>query len=207
MLAARTTRISSSPTMKGLIAAERLRAAGVDVVDLSAGEPDFPDARARQGRGARRHRGQLHQVHAELRIQRGQAGDPRPLSRRLRRRVRRERSHRLRRRQAGTAQCGAGRVRPGRRSHHAHARVADARRADQAGRCHAGHRPHVAGGRLRAARAAVPRRDHAAHQGDRHQLAGQSDRRADDRGGDDRRLPTRRPRVASGSSSTSATRS
>jgi aspartate aminotransferase len=42
MLAERTTRISSSPTMKGLIAAERLRQAGVDVVDLSAGEPDFP---------------------------------------------------------------------------------------------------------------------------------------------------------------------
>jgi aspartate aminotransferase len=42
MLADRTTRISSSPTMKGLLAAERLRQAGVDVVDLSAGEPDFP---------------------------------------------------------------------------------------------------------------------------------------------------------------------
>lgn len=42
MLAQRTTRISSSPTMKGIIAAERLRSAGVDVVDLSAGEPDFP---------------------------------------------------------------------------------------------------------------------------------------------------------------------
>jgi aspartate aminotransferase len=42
MLAARTTRLSSSPTMAGLIAAERLRKAGVDVVDLSAGEPDFP---------------------------------------------------------------------------------------------------------------------------------------------------------------------
>jgi aspartate aminotransferase len=42
MLSTRTTRISSSPTMKGLIAAERLRKAGVDVVDLSAGEPDFP---------------------------------------------------------------------------------------------------------------------------------------------------------------------
>jgi aspartate aminotransferase len=42
MLAARTSRISSSPTMKGLIAAERLRKAGVEVVDLSAGEPDFP---------------------------------------------------------------------------------------------------------------------------------------------------------------------
>jgi aspartate aminotransferase len=42
MLAARTSRISSSPTMKGVIAAERLRKAGVDVVDVSAGEPDFP---------------------------------------------------------------------------------------------------------------------------------------------------------------------
>lgn len=41
MLAERTTRIAASPTMKGLIAAERLRRAGVDVVDLSAGEPDF----------------------------------------------------------------------------------------------------------------------------------------------------------------------
>ena len=42
MLAERTTRIASSPTMKGLIAAERLRKAGADVVDVSAGEPDFP---------------------------------------------------------------------------------------------------------------------------------------------------------------------
>lgn len=41
MLAARTTRIASSPTMKGLLAAERLRREGIDVVDLSAGEPDF----------------------------------------------------------------------------------------------------------------------------------------------------------------------
>ena len=41
MLAERTTRIASSPTMKGLLAAERLRREGVDVVDLSAGEPDF----------------------------------------------------------------------------------------------------------------------------------------------------------------------
>jgi aspartate aminotransferase len=42
MLATRMTRISSSPTMKGLVAAQRLRQAGFDVVDLSAGEPDFP---------------------------------------------------------------------------------------------------------------------------------------------------------------------
>lgn len=42
MLAERASRIASSPTMKGLLAAERLRREGADVVDLSAGEPDFP---------------------------------------------------------------------------------------------------------------------------------------------------------------------
>src|SRR5215470_12844874 len=42
MLASRMSRIASSPTMKGLLAAERLRKAGKDVVDLGAGEPDFP---------------------------------------------------------------------------------------------------------------------------------------------------------------------
>jgi aspartate aminotransferase len=42
MLAVRMSRISSSPTMKGLIAAENLRKQGFDVVDLGAGEPDFP---------------------------------------------------------------------------------------------------------------------------------------------------------------------
>jgi aspartate aminotransferase len=42
MLAARMSRIASSPTMKGLVAAENLRRQGFDVVDLGAGEPDFP---------------------------------------------------------------------------------------------------------------------------------------------------------------------
>jgi aspartate aminotransferase len=42
MLAPRMSRIASSPTMKGLLAAERLRRQGRDVVDLGAGEPDFP---------------------------------------------------------------------------------------------------------------------------------------------------------------------
>jgi aspartate aminotransferase len=36
------SRIASSPTLKGLLAAERLRKQGADVVDLGAGEPDFP---------------------------------------------------------------------------------------------------------------------------------------------------------------------
>ena len=42
MLADRTTRIATSPTMKVAAEALRLKAQGVDVVDFGAGEPDFP---------------------------------------------------------------------------------------------------------------------------------------------------------------------
>ncbi len=41
-LAARMQHVAMSLTMKGTIAAEKLRREGVDVVDLGAGEPDFP---------------------------------------------------------------------------------------------------------------------------------------------------------------------
>jgi aspartate aminotransferase len=41
MLAERTTRVGASPTLRVLLEAERLRRAGVDVVDFGAGEPDF----------------------------------------------------------------------------------------------------------------------------------------------------------------------
>src|SRR5690349_11162159 len=41
-LSARMQHVGLSPTMKGTIEAERLRRQGVDVVDLGAGEPDFP---------------------------------------------------------------------------------------------------------------------------------------------------------------------
>lgn len=41
-LAERMQHIAMSPTMKGTIAAEKMRREGVDVVDLGAGEPDFP---------------------------------------------------------------------------------------------------------------------------------------------------------------------
>jgi aspartate aminotransferase len=41
-LAERMAHIAMSPTMKGTVEAEKLRRAGVDVVDLGAGEPDFP---------------------------------------------------------------------------------------------------------------------------------------------------------------------
>lgn len=42
MFAERTRRIGASPTMKVAAEALRLKAEGIDVVDLSAGEPDFP---------------------------------------------------------------------------------------------------------------------------------------------------------------------
>ena len=42
MLAERTKRIGVSPTMKVAAEAMRLKAEGVDIVDLGAGEPDFP---------------------------------------------------------------------------------------------------------------------------------------------------------------------
>lgn len=42
MLADRTARISVSPTMKVAAEAMRLKAQGVDIIDLGAGEPDFP---------------------------------------------------------------------------------------------------------------------------------------------------------------------
>jgi len=41
-LADRMAHVAMSPTMKGTIAADKLRREGVDVVDLGAGEPDFP---------------------------------------------------------------------------------------------------------------------------------------------------------------------
>src|SRR4029078_3242645 len=41
-LADRTTRIAGSPTMKVTATVDRLRRAGVDVIDFGAGEPDFP---------------------------------------------------------------------------------------------------------------------------------------------------------------------
>jgi aspartate/methionine/tyrosine aminotransferase len=41
-LAERVGRISASSTMKVAAEADRLRREGVDVVDFSAGEPDFP---------------------------------------------------------------------------------------------------------------------------------------------------------------------
>ena len=51
-LADRTRRISSSPTLQVLLAADRLRQQGVDVVDFGAGEPDFATPAAVKAAGA-----------------------------------------------------------------------------------------------------------------------------------------------------------
>lgn len=42
MISQRMSRIAASPTLKVLLEADKLRRQGVDVVDLGAGEPDFP---------------------------------------------------------------------------------------------------------------------------------------------------------------------
>jgi aspartate aminotransferase len=50
-LAARTTRIAGSPTMKVTATVDRLRREGVDVIDLGAGEPDFATPEAIKAAG------------------------------------------------------------------------------------------------------------------------------------------------------------
>src|SRR3990170_1916602 len=42
MFAQRLAQVSASATMKAAAEAERLRRAGINVVDFTAGEPDFP---------------------------------------------------------------------------------------------------------------------------------------------------------------------
>ncbi|MBA3949534.1 MAG: aminotransferase class I/II-fold pyridoxal phosphate-dependent enzyme, partial [Acidobacteria bacterium] len=42
MLSERMKQVGMSPTMKGTMEAEKLRRQGIEVVDLGAGEPDFP---------------------------------------------------------------------------------------------------------------------------------------------------------------------
>ena len=46
MLAERVNRIALSPTLRISARAQQMRAQGIDVVDFSAGEPDFPTPEA-----------------------------------------------------------------------------------------------------------------------------------------------------------------
>ena len=184
-----------------------MKAQGVDVVDFGAGEPDFPTPDAHRRRGARG----IDANFTKYTTNSGTEDLKRAIAARYRDRLRRRlhdrRNDRHRRRQAGALQRGDGAVRPGRRSHHAHAGLADAGRADQARRRDAGHRPDARRRRLPPARRHDPRRGHAAHARHHHQLAGQPDRRADRGRRTCGRSRTKRRAAASGSCSTSATRS
>ena len=182
-------------------------AQGIDVDRLRRRRAGLSDADAHRRRGARGHRRELHEVHADS----GIAELKRAICARYKTDYGVEYAtsevDRHRRRQAGAVQHRAGALRPRRRGHHARAGLADARRADQAGRRDAGDRAHARRGRLRAARRDDPRGDHAADARHHHQLAVQSDRRADLRGRAGGASPTRPRGAASGSSSISATRS
>ena len=124
-LADRTTRIAGSPTMKVTATVDRLRREGVEVIDFGAGEPDFPTPDAIK-------------VAAHLAIDENftkytPVAGIAELKRAICDRYRADygvdytenRGHRHRRRQAGALQHRAGAVRPGRRSHHARAVLAD----------------------------------------------------------------------------------
>ena len=52
-LADRTARIASSPTMAVTATVDRLRRAGVEVIDFGAGEPDFATPEAVKAAGRR----------------------------------------------------------------------------------------------------------------------------------------------------------
>ena len=169
--------------MKGTIEAERLRRQGIDVVDLGAGEPDFPTPRAHHRRRARGARRQLHEVHRQpghrpicaRRWPRATAG--------LRRRATRRRSDHHGRRQAGAVSRRDGALRTRRRGHHARAGLADAsssRSSSPARRRSSCARTPTTGSRSRPT--ALVGRGHAADARHRHQLAGQSDGRAAVRG-------------------------
>ena len=53
MISERMSRISASPTLKVLLEADTLRRKGIDVVDLGAGEPDFPTPESANAAGRR----------------------------------------------------------------------------------------------------------------------------------------------------------
>ena len=208
MLAERTKRIGVSPTMKVAAEAVKLKAQGVDVIDFGAGEPDFPTpthigAAAHAAIDANFTKYTTNSGH-----RRTEARRLRAVQDRLRHRLHAGRDDHHRRRQAGVVQRRDVPVRAGRRSHHAHARLADAGRADQARRRDAGDRAYARRGRLHAC---APSRSCAAitprTRGIIINSPGESDRRADLGSRSWPRSPTKRPGAGSGSCSISVTTS
>ena len=84
MFAQRLEEVSESATLKVAAEAERLRRAGKDVVDFSAGEPDFPTPEHVKAAGKDAHRRQLHPLHGSRRHSGAAGSDLRALQDRLR---------------------------------------------------------------------------------------------------------------------------
>ena len=173
MLAARAGRIAQSPTMKVAAEAMKLKAAGRRRRRFRRRRAGLSDAGAHQRRRARRDRRQLHEVHDQLRHRGAEAGDRRALPRRTTASTTpRPTVIVTGRRQAGALQRRAGAVRAGDEVITHIARLADAGRADQARRRHAGRSCRRTPTKASASRAApFIAAFTAAHARRRHQLA------------------------------------
>ena len=206
-LAVRATRIAMSPTMKVAAEAMALKAKGIDVVDLGAGEPDFPTPKHI---GAAAHAA----IDANFTKYTTNSGTD-ELKKAIVARYKTDYGVEYATNEVIVSAGGKqalfnavdGALRRRRRGHHAHAGLADARRADQARRRHARHRAHACGGRFPAARRHVPAGAHAEDARHHHHLARQPDRGADLRGRPRGPRCRGRASAASGFCSTSATRS
>ena len=119
MLASRMSRIASSPTLKGLLAADRLRSQGMDVVDLGAGEPDFPTPDHVKAAARAAIDGNFTKYTANAGIANLREAIARRYATDYGVSFTDGRGDRHRRRQAGARQRGAGGVRPRRRGDHA----------------------------------------------------------------------------------------
>ena len=193
MLAARATRIAVSPTMKVAAEAMALKAKGVDVVDLGAGEPDFPTPK---------HIGDAAKAAIDANFTKYTTNSGTDeLKKAIVWRYTTDYGVDYATNEvivtAGGKQALYNAVMvlfgDGRRGHHPHAGMADAGRADQARRRHAGDRAHARRKTVsRCSRRTVPRRADAAHPRHHPEFAGQSDRRAD---GGGRARGARRPNV------------
>ena len=195
--------------MKVTATVDRLRREGVDVIDFGAGEPDFGDAGGHQGAAAPRRIDANFTKYTPGRRHRGAAARHlRPLQDRLRRR--RTPNPKSSRAPAASRRCSTPRWRCSARATKYHARAVTGRRSPSRSswptrrRCSSAHRP-TDGFAIRAA--ADSRRDHAEDARHHHQLAVQSDRRADFRRGAGDARGGSGADAASGWSSISATRS
>ena len=175
--AERLGRVQVAASVQMTIRARELRAQGVDIIQLTIGEPNFASPRhaieaAHQAALARR-----DEISAAGRHAGAEAGDPAQVQARQRAGLRAGRDLRRQRRQAGDLQCADGDGGPGRRGGDPGAVVERLCADDEAVRRRAGVRELPAEQRLQAARRGHRRGDHAEDQVADPEQPEQSDRR------------------------------